>query len=141
MVTKAAKESMPKKKANSYNRPYWSEDLTMLAKKRNELKGKDMKKWSEVNKEMDDKIRVAKTRFWKEYMEEINREDSTKMWKTIKMLNEGKNNDRKKADRQVKVNASSELGAYENEGEYDRDFTMEELEVALNQTGEKKRWF
>ena len=54
-----------------------------------------MKKWSEVNKEMDDKIRVPKTRFWKEYVEEINREDSTKMWKTIKMLNEGKNNDRK----------------------------------------------
>ena len=55
MVTKAAKESIPKKKANSYNRPYWSEDMTMLAKKRNELKGKDMKKWSEVNKEMDEK--------------------------------------------------------------------------------------
>ena len=41
------------------------------------------------------------------------------------------------ADRQVKVNASRELGAYEDEGEYDRDLTMEELEVALNQTAEK----
>ena len=39
---------------------------------------------------MDNKIRVAKTRFWKEYVKEINREDSTKIWKTIKMLNEEK---------------------------------------------------
>ena len=44
-----------------------------------------------------------------------------------------------KADRQVKVNASREFGAYEDEGEYNRDLTMEELEVALNQTAGKKR--
>ena len=41
-----------------------------------------------------------------------------------------------KADRQVKVR---ELGAYEDEGEDDKGLTMEELEVALNQTVGKKR--
>ncbi len=136
VVLEAAKRSIPLKRVSVNNRPFWTEELGKLAKRKSGLRATGafgIKEWKEVNKELNDKVVEEKRKFWRKFVAEAEGGlDSNKVWKTIKCLSNG----RREEGNETLVVDNVEL---KTDAQKARSFMNQYAEVSKIESGKEER--
>ena len=70
-MLKAAKESIPKKRASRWNKPFWDEELQKARKDRDGLRkegGERISQWINKNEELRKMVKQKKKLYWKRFV-------------------------------------------------------------------------